>query len=364
MKKTFHNPILNISIVDRLDTNPVISRDPEIIYVMEGVLAVFIGGTEWVLSENNYLVINSEEEHQYVIRESGLFALMRMKYAEVADYLGLRTHEIQCHSMLEGGARQERTGRLLQSLIGYYLSEDATDEARLFAESYSLLSQIKRFYMIQKENSSGRAWDDTDKRQEMIRQYIQENYNHKVSLSDIANATYLSTTYLSRYIKEKFGKTFSEVLNDVRLEHAEKDIVETNWSITRIALENGFPLPAAFNKTFRQHYGMSPSAYRREHQKNEEAQNDLPEQTEDAEDKLGQKIQEFMIRASQHSHIFGSNIAELDAHVQEAKEFHRFFEGVINGGSFRDFMRAEMQEHLLQLREGLHFCSKDHALRI
>ncbi len=355
MKKAFGNSILNISIVDRLDTNPVISRDPEIIYVMEGVLTVFVGATEWILSESNYLVINSEEEHQYVIQETGLFALIRMKYADVADYLELRTHDIQCHSMQENSTRQERSGRLLQSLIGYYLSEDTADEAKLFAESYNLLHQIKSSCMIRKETTFGRSCDDTDKRQEMIRQYIKENYNHKVTLADIANATYLSTTYLSRYIKEKFGKTFSEVLTDMRLEHAEKDIVETNWSITRIALENGFPLPAAFNKTFRQHYGMSPSAYRREHQNDGEAPDITVKQISEPEENLDQKIQDYIIRARQNSRAFGSNIAELDAHVKEAKEFHRFFESVINGGSFRDLMRAEMQEHLLQLRDGLHF---------
>ncbi len=355
MKKSFHNPILNISIVDRLDTDLVISRDPEIIYVMEGALAVFVGANEWILRENDYLVINSEQEHQYVIQESGLFALMKLKYAEVADYLGLRSHEIRCNSIQEGAARQERSGRLLQSLIGYSLSEDAADEAKLFAESYNLLHQFKNFCMIRKENDSGRAGEDAEKRQELIRQFIQENYNHKITLTDLANATYLSSTYLSRYIKEKFGKTFSEVLTDVRLEHAEKDIVETSWPITRIALENGFPLPASFNKTFRQRYGMAPSVYRKEHQQKEEERNARVEQRADSDELLDQKIQAFISRTANTYSSFGSSAAELEAHVREAKDFHRFFDGMINGGSFRDLMRAEMQEHLLQLREGLHF---------
>lgn len=358
MKTSFHNTIFDISVSDRLESDPIIRKDPEIIFVMEGILVVFKESAEWILHENDYLVINSEEAHQYIIQESGLFALIRFRYSETADYLGLRNRDILCHSMQEAGGGQGKTGRLLQSMIGYYLSDEAADEARLISEFYSLLHQFRSFCMIPKTNLSGGMRDDADKRQELIRQYIRENYNSKVTLTDLAKATFLSSSYLSRYIKETFGKTFSEVLMDVRLEHAEKDILQTNWPITQIALENGFSLPASFNKAFRQRYGMAPSVYRKEKRKLEmkgEAKDSSGQETVVfAEESLDRKIQNFISRKSQQYRSSGKNLAELVAHVKEAKVFHRFWEEMINLSSFTDLMRAEMQEHLLELKEGLH----------
>ena len=355
MKQAFHNHFFEITIADRLDAGRAVRRDPEIIYVMEGILAVFIESAEWILHENDYLVINSGQARQYIVQEPGLFALIRISYSETSEYLGLRTHEILCHSMQEGIGGQGKTGRLLQSMIGYHLSDDAADEARLIADFYTLLHQFRGFCMVPKEKESGASREDADKRQEMIRQFIRDNYHNKITLTDLAKATYLSSSYLSRYIKESFGKTFSEVILDARLEHAEKDIVQTDWPITRIALESGFSLPASFNKAFRQRYGVAPSVYRKQHRNQEKAPGENSFSSVSSEEMLDQKIQDFISRKNQQYRSFGKNIAELSAHVQEGKMFHRFWEEMINAGSFTDMMRAEMQEHILELREGLHF---------
>ena len=60
----------------------------------------------------------------------------------------------------------------------------------------------------------------------------------KVSLADIAGALYLSETYFSKYIKQKFGMTFVEYLNEIRIRHAVEDLLYTEHSLTRIAMDN------------------------------------------------------------------------------------------------------------------------------
>ena len=354
IKQAFQNSILNIQITDRIDAGQILRRDPEIVYVMEGILEVFKEEAEWILHENDFLVINSGEEHSYTVQEPGLFCVMRLNYTEVADYLRLRSHDIICHSMRDGVGTQGKAGRLLQGIIGYYLSEDKADEARMYAEIYELLHQLREFCLVRKEKTTGSAAEDSEERLRTIRLFIRENYNRKISLSELASETYLSTTYLSRYIRERFGKTFSEVLTDVRLEHAEKDIVETDRSITQISMDNGFPLPASFNKAFRQRYGVSPSAWRRQ-QTTKTEEKKTGSSSENSGESLDAKIRSFAYRHQMQLRASGNNTAELSANVSEAKLFQRFWEGMINGGAARDLMRADMQEHLLQLRDGLHF---------
>ena len=96
-----------------------------------------------------------------------------------------------------------------------------------------------------------------------IQSYIQANYQTQISLNDLAGRLYLSTAYLSKYVKKHLGLTFMEYLNNVRLFHAVDELMYSRKNVTRIALDNGFPTSSAFTKAFKESYGESPSEYRK-----------------------------------------------------------------------------------------------------
>ena len=56
--------------------------------------------------------------------------------------------------------------------------------------------------------------------------------------------------------------TFSEYLTYVRLHRAEKLLIETNESITKICENCGYGNFSHFIRTFKKAYGLSPMAYR------------------------------------------------------------------------------------------------------
>ena len=109
---------------------------------------------------------------------------------------------------------------------------------------------------------------------------MQANYQKQISLNDLAKKLYLSNAYLSKYIKKRFGLSFLEYVNNIRLFHAVDDLLYTEKKITRIALDNGFPTTASFNKAFRDIYNMTPSAYR---------SNILKEQAEEEKEDSGSR---------------------------------------------------------------------------
>ena len=59
------------------------------------------------------------------------------------------------------------------------------------------------------------------------------------------------------------GVSYIKYLNSLRFESAYKEIVNTDLSITHIAIENGFPDTKAFNKIFKKVYGVNPGEYRK-----------------------------------------------------------------------------------------------------
>ena len=68
-----------------------------------------------------------------------------------------------------------------------------------------------------------------------IMNYIQANYID-VTLDDLAEKFYLSKPYLSKYIKEKSGITFGELVKKVRMKKARAMLKSSSMTVENIAL--------------------------------------------------------------------------------------------------------------------------------
>ena len=102
---------------------------------------------------------------------------------------------------------------------------------------------------------------DKDKRITEIMNYIQENYL-SVTLDDLSREFYLSKPYLSKYIKENSGATFSDNLQRIRLKKACTLLRNGNMKVERVAENVGYPSVEHFNRQFKRRYGMTPVQYR------------------------------------------------------------------------------------------------------
>jgi 2-isopropylmalate synthase len=100
-----------------------------------------------------------------------------------------------------------------------------------------------------------------DERINAIINYIQENFL-TVTLDDLSHKFYLSKPYLSKYIKEKSGKTFGENLKQVRLKKASTLLKNGNMKVERVAEASGYQNVEHFNRLFKKKYGMTPVQYR------------------------------------------------------------------------------------------------------
>jgi len=67
---------------------------------------------------------------------------------------------------------------------------------------------------------------------------------------------------LSRFLKQRTGRTFVDTLNDIRLGHASRMLVDTTHSIAEIALLSGFNNLSNFNRIFMKKKGATPSDFR------------------------------------------------------------------------------------------------------
>lgn len=95
-----------------------------------------------------------------------------------------------------------------------------------------------------------------------VTRIIKERFQEPLRLRDLARHLGLSQERLSRLFRASLGVTFSEYLNQVRLDHC-KTLLETgNAPIIEVAMESGFQSISQFNRRFRAAEKISPSQYR------------------------------------------------------------------------------------------------------
>ena len=92
--------------------------------------------------------------------------------------------------------------------------------------------------------------------------YMEENYKKKITLADVAEKTYVSQWHLSKLINGHTGKSFSELLNHIRIEEAKKLLRDPSLRIGDISEEVGFMDVAHFSKVFKKLEGISANEYR------------------------------------------------------------------------------------------------------
>lgn len=95
--------------------------------------------------------------------------------------------------------------------------------------------------------------------------YMHKHYHRNVSLNELCCYLNLSKPYLCKLIKQETGKTFSLLLNEIRIKKSQSLLIRKDWSILDIALSSGFNNQNYYNITFKKLTGMTPQSYRNTH---------------------------------------------------------------------------------------------------
>jgi len=101
-----------------------------------------------------------------------------------------------------------------------------------------------------------------NKKIEFAKQYILHNYSEDLSLTKIANATYINASYLSSLFKNEMGVSVIEYLTQIRLEKSKEFLKTTEMSANEIAYSVGYIDQSYFSRVFKKNTGMTPIEYR------------------------------------------------------------------------------------------------------
>ena len=97
-----------------------------------------------------------------------------------------------------------------------------------------------------------------------IFQYVSDNFQRKITLSEIASLANLSAKAFCRYFKSKTRKTFYDFLLEVRVAHACNLLLEKEMTIYEVCYDCGFNNLSNFNRYFKKIMHKTPTNYKRE----------------------------------------------------------------------------------------------------
>lgn len=132
-------------------------------------------------------------------------------------------------------------------------SSESFDEMNLI-----VLETLLEYHNIIKQNSD----DSVNNKIKAIIEYMENNYQKSLNVTDIAEAVLMSPSYVSRLFKKDTGITVMNFLAKTRLEKAKKFLRNPHYQIEEIAKNVGFYDASYFTKVFKKHEGMTPTQYR------------------------------------------------------------------------------------------------------
>jgi len=93
-------------------------------------------------------------------------------------------------------------------------------------------------------------------------EFMNANFDKQISLKDLSKLVSMTEVSFSRFIKKRTGNTFLDSLNEIRLGHATRMLIETTHSVAEISYNCGFNNISNFNRLFKRKKHCTPKEFR------------------------------------------------------------------------------------------------------
>lgn len=155
-----------------------------------------------------------------------------------------------------------------KKLVGERLKKisdmDHFDQLLELLHILKLMANAKELTVLDSRPLSNHFVGKEQARMNIIYRYIEEYYRRPVDIHEVAALTHLTTAAFCRYFKKITRMTFTDFLNQYRINQAKKLLLHDK-NVTEACYESGFENLSYFNKTFKKLAGENPSAFRKRH---------------------------------------------------------------------------------------------------
>lgn len=333
-------PIAFFKQYQLLETSEILHDTFDILIVLAGEVSVTLDSGEIIVyPEHSLTALHRGRSYRLSPSWSCFLMHMGLSSAFVEKYIG-QDQMIFCDSVLEPNRNYLELKKLLNQISLLYMDYSDLHELSLYSLVFQFMDRLKKHFCIKLPVEMQDESPKYRQRMAEIREYISLNYSQPITLTTMAEHMHLTPQYLSRFFKKYFHIKFNEYLNMVRIQHAARELSYSDTPITEIALQQGFPNIATFNKHFREIHGISPRSYRKQHMAPKDLGYEEPQPNE---------RNVFLFPDKPESERL------ITASVKKLTDFPNNFSKLINIGFAKNLLIIRFQEQFLNARKDLHF---------
>ena len=247
----------------------------EIIMVTESEYGVIIGDKHYTLKEEDIIIINSGVLHalkapptgERIIFQFSDFLLYSLK--EMETLLAFLPPVLFLTPQNDPQRLYSFVKKHMDAIVVEYSQEKAFFQSAIYARLIEIFIFLGRSAIWKRRREDRDVAENNPVKKKKYMECVMNACNHinrhcheKITLKDVADISGFSVFHFTRIFKQCMNMTFYEYLNQKRILRAEEYLSTTEDSITQIAMNSGFSSLSAFNRTFKNLKGCSPTLYR------------------------------------------------------------------------------------------------------
>jgi AraC-like DNA-binding protein len=262
--------MLNVFLV-RLNYRSLhVHNEIEIGLVLEGEVEINIQEKKLQLKSGDMYYLNAMEVHE-LNAQTGNAVILCVQLSPkfmVPYYPNIYKAFVMVSSLRDSFLQQETRYQIVQALcveLGYNciarpLNYQFKCVSLLNMALFIIFSIVPVKNQSPEELAKRSSWNIRLKR---ILDYIDDNFQEKLLLGNIAKRERLSMTYLSHLFKDILNKTFQDYVSEKRFDYACNRLKNTDDKMIDICLASGFSDVRYLNKMCLKTFGYTPKEYRK-----------------------------------------------------------------------------------------------------
>lgn len=337
------------------------SRELNIVFILKGNGWLYMEGadTDYTVGEGDIFVINSFQMHSMELEKDALAIALRISSSFLAEISpDTKKIYINCKSFLHGQGEQKPFDRLRRDFAAAFRAQyknESRNSIHLRSKIVILSDHLLENFL--EEGTEPRSKSGGERLRAAV-EYIQHHYQENITLKDLSNHTYLSTSYISRSFPKYLGISFTGYLTRVRLLHGAA-LLRGNGTITEIAYRCGFPSANAFIDAFRQYHGITPGQYRRRIPENLEKEGEKDASSNFQPEEFSTafaSLMKYTEETHQESLSPIASVCEVKANISSVKgQLKNNWKLLINAGYARDVLDGSIQKQIERLQMTIGF---------
>lgn len=250
------------------DFNSHMHKCYEFIHVIHGKLLYTVEGSEYMLSDGDFIMTNPAELHSFSFPAECDYQ---------REFLHVYPGFIDRFPELTNPLDERKTGyfnRFSAEVVRQYKidkifkdMEDCCSHPSPETDSFMLAHTLRLITSINQvlRETLPEQQIAVNKKANAVRDYIDKHYTNEISVEDIANALFISPSRLSHIFKRETGMTIKAYLNMRRITQAKSLIMEEGQMIKNIYWKCGYSDYSTFYRAFIKYTGMSPDEFKHMH---------------------------------------------------------------------------------------------------